>query len=131
MPVRRRGHEAGGRRDNRIKVAYNDDELAIVQAAAERENQALTAWIGRTSLVAATEKLVPVSTDAKDVISELVQGRNQLSRIGNNLNQVAKALNSDAVVSDAQLRAVLGAVEAAARRVDEATLQVMRERKSR
>lgn len=68
------------------------------------------------------------SADAKVVLMELIQSRGQLRRIGNNLNQVAYALNSEGEVTDAQLKAVLARVNEAVRHVDEATLQVMRER---
>ncbi|MFE0453098.1 plasmid mobilization relaxosome protein MobC [Streptomyces sp. NPDC058914] len=129
--IRRREREAGGRRSNRFLVSYNDAELAIVRAAAERDNQALASWVGSAALDVATEKVVPVSADTKDVLQELIQSRGQLRRIGNNLNQVAHVLNSDGEVTDAQVKAVLEYVQAAVRRVDEATLQVMRERRPR
>lgn len=129
--VRRREREASGRRSNRFLVSYNDAELTIVRAAAERDNQALASWVGSAALAVATEKVVPVSADAKDVLQELIQSRSQLRRIGNSLNQVAHVLNSDGEVTDTQLKAVLEYVQAAVRRVDEATLQLMRERRPR
>ncbi|WP_055689116.1 plasmid mobilization protein [Streptomyces prasinus] len=130
-PVRRRGREPGGPRSHRFKVSFNDAELAIVQAAANRENQALAAWVGEVSLAVATERVVPVSADAKKVLQELIQTRAQLRRVGNNLNQVAYVLNAQGEVTDAQLRAVLALVNETVRHVDEATLQVMRERRPR
>lgn len=130
-PVRRRGREPGGPRSHRLKVSYNDAELAIVQAAADRENQALAAWVGEVSLAVATERVVPVSADAKKVLQELIQTRAQLRRVGNNLNQVAYTLNAEGEMTDAQVKAVLALVNQTVRRVDEATLQVMRERRPR
>ncbi|MFF0170188.1 plasmid mobilization relaxosome protein MobC [Streptomyces prasinus] len=130
-PKRRREREAEGTRDNRIKISYNDTELAIVTEAAARDNQALASWIGTAALNVAKEKVVPVSTDSRDVLAELIQARNQASRIGNNVNQMAKALNSDGTVTGAQLAATLDAILKAVRRMDEATLQVMRERRPR
>jgi hypothetical protein len=118
-------------RGNRLKVSYNDDELTIVQEAAARSNMAPASWIARAAFEVATEVVVPVSEDAKDVVQELIQSRAQLARIGNNLNQAAYVLNSGGTVTDAQLAAVLERVEAAVKRVDEATLQVMRERRPR
>ncbi len=129
--VRRREREPGGVRATRIKVSFNDPELAIVQEAAERDNQALASWVGNAALDVATEKVVPVSADTKDVLQELIQSRGQLRRIGNNLNQVAHILNADGDVTDAQIKAVLEYVQTAVRRVDEATLQLMRERRPR
>ncbi|MGI5397805.1 plasmid mobilization protein [Streptomyces sp. CA-251251] len=130
-PVRRRGREPGGPRMHRVKVSLNDAELAIVQEAADRENQALAAWVGEVSLAVATERVVPVSADAKKVLQELIQTRGQLRRVGNNLNQVAYTLNAEGEVTDAQIKAVMALVNETVRRVDEATLQVMRERRPR
>ncbi|MFD7753261.1 plasmid mobilization relaxosome protein MobC [Streptomyces sp. NPDC059757] len=130
-PVRRRGREPGGPRSHRFKVSFNDAELAIVEAAADRENQALASWVGQASLAVATELLVPVSADAKVVLQELIRSRRQLRRVGNNLNQVAYALNAEGEVTNAQISAVLALVNETVRHVDEATLQVMRERRPR
>ncbi|MFE7212492.1 MobC family plasmid mobilization relaxosome protein [Streptomyces sp. NPDC057611] len=129
--VRRREREAGGPRSTRVKVSYNDDELKIISAAAERDSTALAAWVGSAALAVAKETVVPVSADAKDVVQEVIRSRVQLSRVGNNLNQIARALNSDGTVTDEQLLAVLSAVETAIRRSDAATLQLMRERQPR
>ncbi|MBW1603515.1 plasmid mobilization relaxosome protein MobC [Streptomyces sp. JJ66] len=130
-PVRRRGREPGGTRSHRFKVSFNDAELAIVQEAADRENQALAAWVGKASLAVATEQVVPVSADSKVVLQELIRQRAQLRRVGNNLNQVAHGLHAECEVDNAQIRAVLALVQETVRHVDEATLQVMRERRPR
>ncbi|MEW2498217.1 plasmid mobilization relaxosome protein MobC [Streptomyces nodosus] len=130
-PKRRREREAAGRRTNRFLVSYNDAELAIVNEAAARDNQALASWVSATALNVAKEKVVPVSVDARDVLAELIQSRSQASRIGNNVNQIAKALNSDGTVTGDQLAATLDAILKAMQRLDEATRQVMRERRPR
>ncbi|MGW3200028.1 plasmid mobilization relaxosome protein MobC [Streptomyces sp. NPDC001118] len=114
-----------------MKVSYNDAELKIIRAAAERDNTALASWVGNAALAVAKETVVPVSADAKDVVQEVIRSRVQLSRVGNNLNQIARVLNSDGTVTEEQLIAVLNAVEAAIRRSDAATLQLMRERQPR
>ncbi|MEU9535810.1 plasmid mobilization relaxosome protein MobC [Streptomyces sp. NPDC048213] len=129
--ARYREREADGRRDKRLKVSYTDTELAIVREAAARDNQALAAWVGDAALKVATEKVVPVSVDARDLVAELIQSRNQASRIGNNVNQIAKALNADGTVTGAQLATTLDAIVKVLQRMDEATLQVMRERRPR
>lgn len=129
--ARYREREADGRRENRLKVSYTDTELTIVREAATRDNEALAAWVGRAALDVATEKVVPVSVDAREVLAELIQARNQVSRIGNNVNQMAKALNADGTVTGNQLLAAMEAVLKSVRRMDEATLQVMRERRPR
>nr|WP_233221402.1 plasmid mobilization relaxosome protein MobC [Streptomyces carminius] len=114
-----------------MNLAFNDAELAIVQEAASRENMAPAAWAARAALAVAAETVVPVSVDAKEVLQELIQSRGQLRRIGNNLNQVAHVLNAEGEMTDEQVQAVLARVQAAVRRVDEATVQLMRERRPR
>lgn len=129
--MRRRAWEAGGVRSKRIKVNYNDAELTIVREAAERDNQAVASWVGGAALAVAAEKVVPVSGDTKEVLQELIQSRSRLRRIDNSLNEVAQLLNSGGGVSDERIKAVMAQVQAAVRRVDEATLALMRERRSR
>jgi hypothetical protein len=130
-PKRRREREAEGPRTNRFLVSYNDTELAIVTEAAARDNQALASWVGAAALDVAKEKVVPVSTDSRDVLAELIKARTQASRIGNNVNQIAKVLNADGTVTGAQLAATFDAILKSVQRLDEATRQVMRERRPR
>ena len=129
--VRRRERQMEAPRSRRVNLAYNDAELTVVQEAAAREGMAPAAWAARAALAVAMEQLIPVSANVKDVLQELIQSRAQLRRIGNNLNQVAHVLNADGMVTDAQLEVVLQRVDDAVKRVDEATLQMMRERRSR
>ncbi|MFD8415454.1 plasmid mobilization relaxosome protein MobC [Streptomyces sp. NPDC059650] len=112
-------------------MSYNDDELSIVREAANRDNQAVAAWVGSAALSVAAEKVVPVSADSRDVVAELIRARQQAARIGNNVNQMARTLNAGGTVTGAQLDALSAAAERAIRRLDEATRQVMRERRPR
>lgn len=89
------------------------------------------AWAADAALKVAKELFVPVSPEARNALGEFIQARNQLSRIGNNANQIARALNADGTVTNAQLEATLTAVENAIQRMDAATRQVMRERRPR
>ena len=128
---RRRERQTESPRRHRVNLAYNSDELMIVKEAAARSNMAPTAWAARAALDVAKEVVVPVSADAKDVLQEVIQSRAQLARVGNNLNQVAHVLNADGTVPTAQLASVLVLVEEAVRRIDAATVQLMRERRPR
>ncbi|WP_328418463.1 hypothetical protein OG542_40490 (plasmid) [Streptomyces violaceus] len=140
---RRRARESGGPRSNRFLVSYNDDELAVLIEAAARDNTALASWVADTALAVAAGVLVPVSADAKEVLREQVNSRAQAARIGNNLNQMQRILNavdgtavahwdaSDINVTAAQVQSVLALVEKVVKRLDDATLQVMRERRPR
>ena len=140
---RRRAREDGGPRSNRFLVSYNDAELAILLEAASRDNTALASWVADAALAVATGVVVPVSADAKEVLREQVNARAQAARIGNNLSRMQRILNSadgaavahwdasDAEVTAAQVQRILALVEKAVKRLDEATLQVMRERRPR
>ncbi|WP_433860267.1 plasmid mobilization relaxosome protein MobC [Streptomyces kronopolitis] len=75
--------------------------------------------------------LTPIPTTTRDELRELLEARTVLTRIGNNLNQLARARNSGGDVTDEQLHAVLERVEAAVRRMDEATIVNMRRRRRR
>ncbi|MET9206805.1 plasmid mobilization relaxosome protein MobC [Streptomyces bacillaris] len=137
-PVRRRSRDEEtakegrpARRDKRVNLAYNEDEFRLISQAASRDGLAPSAWAADAAMGVARMILVPTPTESAEVVAELIEARHQLSRVGNNANQIAKALNSDGSVTDAQLAAVLAAVEKAVRRVDEATLQLMRERRPR
>ncbi|WP_344430747.1 plasmid mobilization relaxosome protein MobC [Streptomyces lavendulocolor] len=120
------------RRSNRVNLAYNDAELTVLTAAAARAGMAPAAWAADAALSVAKEVFVPVATGTKEVLAEFIQARNQVARIGNNVNQIAKALNADddATTSE-QIAAALRVVETAVRRMDEATQMVMRERRPR
>ncbi|MET9399259.1 plasmid mobilization relaxosome protein MobC [Kitasatospora sp. NPDC002965] len=127
--VRRRERQADAPRSHRVNLAFNDNELAVLHEAAGREGMAPAAWAARAALAVAKEIVVPVSVDAREVLAELIQSRGELGRIGNNFNQIAFVLNSGGTVTPAQLEAVSIRVEAAVKRLDDATLQVMRERR--
>ncbi|MFQ6198072.1 plasmid mobilization relaxosome protein MobC [Streptomyces sp. NPDC000405] len=92
---------------------------------------AVASWIADAALNVAKMRLVPVSADLKDVLQELIESRRQLRRVGNDLNQLSHVRNAGATVTEQQLAAMAQRVDAAVKRVDEATLQVMRERKPR
>ncbi|MEU9998122.1 hypothetical protein [Streptomyces sp. NPDC050848] len=128
---RRRERESGGTRETRIKVSYNDDEHAIVKAAAERERQATASWIGRVSLDVAEEIVLPTPVNARAVVAELIETRRQLKRIAVHHDQQVKVMNSDGEVPGPLMEAMHQALVTAIRRTDEAVLQVMRERKER
>ncbi|MGA5823816.1 hypothetical protein ACPC54_38925 [Kitasatospora sp. NPDC094028] len=114
-------------RSRRVNLAYNEAELTIVQEAAKRDGMAVSAWAARKALAVAMDELVPVSADARDVLAELIRSRGELVRIGESIGADVAGL------ADAKAGAgsVVGFVEEAVRRIDRATLQVMRERAAR
>ncbi|MDD9383081.1 hypothetical protein M8Z33_41845 [Streptomyces sp. ZAF1911] len=125
-PVRRRERQAGQVRGHRLNVAFSEAEIEVVRRAADRESMAPTAWAGHAVMAVAQQVLVPVSADQADVLRELVVARAGLREIAVRLDRHGPAGPAVPAVDE-----LLGDVRAAVARVDEATLQVMRERRSR
>ncbi|MFD6204305.1 hypothetical protein ACWCQF_17970 [Streptomyces rubiginosohelvolus] len=149
--IRRRERRTGTPRNRRLYITYTDAELKVVTTAARRDGQmALGAWAGRQLMAVAQEALVPVSRDAGDVLRELIRSRLHLEETVAALHALAtpappfpvapgtpplrprSALPhaSDPALPD-PVRTVLTQALDAIGRVDEATVQVMRERRSR
>ncbi|MEU4029174.1 hypothetical protein [Streptomyces anulatus] len=137
-------------RDKRLYVTFSATELAVVQTAAGREHMAPAAWAGRQLMAVAQHTLIPVSADTGDVLRELIRSRAHLQEtltalrtltapavpfpvvLGTPADRPRAALpNAAAPVLPEKVRVVLEAALEAVRRVDEATVQVMRERRSR
>ncbi|MFD7454125.1 hypothetical protein [Kitasatospora sp. NPDC059827] len=118
---RRRERQTQSPRSNRVNLAYDDVELTIVREAAKRDGMAVSAWAARKALAVAKDQLVPVSADARDVLAELIRSRGELVRL----------CASIGLSDDNATHPIVPLVEEAVRRVDRATLQVMRERASR
>ncbi|MFD6892699.1 hypothetical protein [Streptomyces sp. NPDC059957] len=125
-PVRRRERQAGQVRGHRLNVAFSEAEIEVVRQAAAGESMAPTAWAGHAVMAVAQEVLVPVSAERADVLRELVQARAALREIAVRFDRHAAV-----GVADGGVEEVLARVRAAVVRVDAATLQVMRERRSR
>ncbi|MEU2795498.1 hypothetical protein [Streptomyces sp. NPDC007117] len=149
--IRRRERRTGTPRNRRLYITYTDAELKVVTTAARRDGQmALGAWAGRQLMAVAQETLIPVSRDAGDVLRELIRSRLHLQETVAALHALAtpappfpvapgtpplrprSALPHapDPALPD-PVRTVLTQALEAIGRVDEATVQVMRERRSR
>ncbi|WP_190344863.1 hypothetical protein [Streptomyces venezuelae] len=123
---RRRERETGERRSERVGVAFSPAELAVVRAAAGREGMSAAGWVGQQVMAVAQHVLVPVSADRADVLRELVRARAGLREIAVRLDALGAG-----PAAGAGLEEVLAEARAAVVRVDEATVQVMRERRAR
>ncbi|WP_330321667.1 hypothetical protein [Streptomyces anulatus] len=149
LTQRRERHQTETR-DKRLYVTFSATELAVVQTAAGREHMAPAAWAGRQLMAVAQHTLIPVSTDTGDVLRELIRSRAHLQEtltalravtaptvpfpvaFGTAANRPRAALpNAAAPVLPETVRVVVEAALSAVRRVDEATVQVMRERRPR
>ncbi|WP_371589101.1 plasmid mobilization protein [Streptomyces virginiae] len=96
----------------------NDDEYQLLTHAASACNMSVANFLAHAALRAARDLDRTASEIAgeREMLAELFAVRRHLAQIGNNINQVAKALNSGAEVPYAQ--SVLDAVQRSARRVD-------------
>jgi hypothetical protein len=130
-PQRRRSRRDDEPRPHRINLRLGDDEKAAIDAAAILAGLTPTSYAAKMAVAVAMGTLTPIPTTSREELRELVDARVALTRIGNNLNQIAKTLNTDGDVTDEQLRAVLDRVAKAVRRVDEATVVNMRRRRPR
>ncbi len=106
-------------------MRLSDAELAAVRAAAAANGLTVSGFLSLAA-VAAARAQPPGAYIADDhaTIRELFLARRHLRHVGNNLNQVAKALNSGA--SDlphvpAVLRAVADAIDRVEHAVDQMT----------
>lgn len=104
-----------GKRQHVTKVLMNDDEFARVQSRAI----ALGVSIPRT-LVEAAIGVPPLTRTERDrMYAEVMAVRRLLGNATNNLNQVARALNSDVEVPSEQIAGVLRHIARAVQRLDE------------
>ncbi|NEB99810.1 hypothetical protein G3I58_36310 [Streptomyces anulatus] len=147
----RRERQPGNARANRVNMSFNDTELSVVSAAANRDGElALGAWAARQVIAVAQHTLIPVSADTGDVLRELIRSRTHLQETltalraltaptvpfpvvpGTPADRPRAALpNATAPMLPDTVRAVVDEALEAVRRVDEATVQVMRERRPR
>jgi hypothetical protein len=110
----RQRREDGGRRHT-TKVLMSDEERVQVEARAI----ALGVSIPRALVEAATGVPPLTRTEREALHQELAGIKLLLGNLTNNVNQIAKALNSDADVPGRQIRAVLERAAVAAARVEE------------
>ncbi|PVC80730.1 hypothetical protein DBP19_35070 [Streptomyces sp. CS090A] len=136
--ARRRERQTGKRRSNRFYVTFDDAELEVVRTAAQRGGMAPSAWAGIQLMAVAQEVLVPVSRDAGDVLRELVQARVRLRETVSALRALTDPaptaptpnLPTPGAAPDLTeaVRSALEQTLLTVSRIDEATVQIMRER---
>lgn len=110
-------------RSKLMTVRFTDSDLATVRAAAERAGMAVSAWVGELAVDAAEHRAMPPGWMHREVMAELVHLRSQIVWVGNNVNQIARAMNSGIVPGMdfqpvlARLAEVVGSIEEAAEKV--------------
>uniref|UniRef100_A0AAU2AF08 MobC family plasmid mobilization relaxosome protein n=1 Tax=Streptomyces sp. NBC_00093 TaxID=2975649 RepID=A0AAU2AF08_9ACTN len=118
-PARNRAPKTkSSKRKHLIASRFNDDEKQSVLAAAAACAMTPSGFLAHAALSAARDLTRTAAEVAgeREVIAELFALRRHLGQIGNNVNQVAKNLNSGREAPQAE--AVLAAVRRAAQRVD-------------
>lgn len=110
-------------RSKLMTVRFTDGDLATVRVAAERAGMAVSAWVGELAVDAAEHRAMPPGWLHREVMTELVHLRSQIVWVGNNVNQIARAINSGIVPGMdlqpllARLTEVAGSIEEAAEKV--------------
>ncbi len=106
-------------------VRLNDDEKTQLAAAATAARTTLPAFLARSALAAADDldNTAAAIAGRRELVSEFFAARRHLGHVGNNLNQVARALNSGA--QPAELDAVIAATQRAVQRVQDVTDQLL------
>jgi len=127
---RRRTRRNETPRPHRLNLRLGDDEKAAIEAAAALARLTPSSYAADVAVAVAMDRLTPIPTTYREELRELIDARAALTRIGSNLNQIARTLNSGGDVTQEQLEAVLERVGEAVRRVDEATIVNMRRRPS-
>lgn len=122
-PHTRRRHRKHPQRSKVCSVRVNDDEHALVVTAAKAVGCTVAGFFARAALSAAHDPGNSAAAIAgrRETVSELFAARRQLGQIGNNLNQLTRAVNSGVQQTDAQINAVLDSVRRATARVQDAT----------
>lgn len=121
-PARNRPRKTkASKRTHLIASRFNDEEKQSLVAAAAACAMTPSGFLAHAALSASRDLTRTAAEVAgeREVIAELFSLRRHLAQIGNNVNQVAKALNSGADAPHAE--AVLQAVHRAAKRVDSFT----------
>ncbi|WTV00895.1 MobC family plasmid mobilization relaxosome protein [Streptomyces sp. NBC_00045] len=107
----------------------SDAEHKFVATAAKAVGVTLAGFFARAALGAAHNPHTSAAAIAgrRETVAELFAARRHLGPIGNNLNQLTRAINSGAQPTDTRLDAVLESVRLASARVQGATDQLLRD----
>lgn len=106
-------------------VRLNDDEKTLLTAAATTARTTLPSFLARSGLAAARDLDTTAAAIAghRELVAELFAARRHLGHVGNNLNQITRAINAGA--HPPELGAVMAATERAIQRVQHATEQLL------
>lgn len=111
-------------------VRLNNAEKQQLADAAAAARTTLPAFLARAGLAAARnpESAAASIAGERELIAEVFAARRHLGQVGNNVNQIARAIHLGDRPEDAQLDAVLNAVRRATERVQAATDKLLESR---
>lgn len=111
-------------RDRVRSVRLTADELADVQRAARASGLRVAGFLADAAVAVARAQHGPQSwlMDQRALVEELMNASAQLARVGNNLNQIARTLNSGGQAPHAE--DALARVRRAAARVESAATEI-------
>lgn len=107
--VRRRKRSVGGRRPHRVQIRLNDDEHARVKAMAAHLGVSVPALYERAMFAGS----VQAAAGVEEAVLGMLGARRLLANAANNLNQIAKAVNSGDVLDTVRLEETLRLFERA------------------
>ncbi|GAA2119316.1 hypothetical protein GCM10009759_67280 [Kitasatospora saccharophila] len=126
----RRRHHEPTQRQRRLTARFSPDEEAEIKRAASARALTTARFIATSALNAARN--LTTNEDPEDrrdrALDELAAARHQAARCGNNLNQIARELNSGGLPSPADLVSALAAVRAAITAIDTASAKIVKEK---
>ncbi|UED83177.1 plasmid mobilization protein [Streptomyces profundus] len=113
-------------RDRVRSVLLSERELEWVTAAARASGMTTAGFLAQAAIAAAGDAEAAEARVAGDreLITGLFAARRHLRQVGNNLNQIAKAVNSGGIRPESER--VLAAVQQAVLRVDAAVNAIVR-----
>lgn len=121
---RKRTHRAKPR-NRAVNVSYDDDEFAVITAAANRSDLSPTAYVGMAALAAARGTEAP-GAPIREALTELMQARTSAVRTGVAVNKLAAKALAGADVTAGELVAAADASARAVARVEAAAGTVHR-----
>ncbi|MCX5145668.1 MobC family plasmid mobilization relaxosome protein [Streptomyces sp. NBC_00320] len=127
----RRRHRKPSQRKIVCTVRLSEEELFEISAGAQVSNMTTAGFLAHCALAASSDlnRTAAEVAGEREIVVEIFAARRQLGYIGNNLNQVAKALNSGA--DGVGAHSVLEAVHRTAKRLDDAVTRLIDHRNAR
>lgn len=118
---RRRSQRPRGRV---VSIRLSDAELDQVRRAAGSCQLAVGAYIARAAMAQSRDSHDEDVGNLRELHTELTQAWTAISRVGTNVNQLAKVANSTGEIDHARLGPTLSFVRRALSRVEETCLQI-------